>query len=85
MLLNRAADEGFDQEGIYVSMSAALDDPSAWSTPAKIMDGGQWYLQVIGVENGQGTDKLAGEEARFFMSGRSSYTIRFKKVNAQGQ
>ena len=85
MLLNRAADEGFDQEGIYVSMSAALDDPSAWSTPAKIMDGGQWYPQVIGVENGQGTDKLAGEEARFFMSGRSSYTIRFKKVNAQGQ
>jgi hypothetical protein len=82
MLLNRAADESFDQEGIYVSMSAGLDDPSAWSTPAKIMDGGQWYPQVIGIEEGAGTDKLAGEEARFFMSGRSSYIIRFRRANS---
>jgi hypothetical protein len=28
MLLNRAADESFDQEGIYVSMSAGLENPS---------------------------------------------------------
>jgi hypothetical protein len=36
MLLNRAADENFDQEGIYVSMSTALDDPATWSVPTKI-------------------------------------------------
>jgi hypothetical protein len=60
-------------------MSARLDDPSTWSTPAKIMDGGQWYPQVIGTEDGSGTDKLAGEEARFFMSGRSSWVIRFRR------
>jgi hypothetical protein len=54
MLLNRAADESFDQEGIYVSMSPGLDDPSTWSTPAKIMDGGQWYPQVFGAEDGAG-------------------------------
>jgi hypothetical protein len=82
MLLNRAADESFDQEGIYVSMSAGLEKPSTWSAPAKIMDGGQWYPQVIGTEDGAGTDKLAGEEARFFMSGRSSYVIRFKRPSS---
>ena len=82
MLLNRAADESFDQEGIYVTMSAGLDTPSTWSAPAKIMDGGQWYPQVIGIEDGAGTDKLAGEEARFFMSGRSSYVIRFKRSSS---
>jgi hypothetical protein len=81
MLLSRAADESFAQEGIYVSMSASLDDPGAWSAPTKIMDGGQWYPQVIGTEDGVGTDKSAGREARFFMSGRSQYVIRFKRLN----
>ncbi len=70
MLLNRAADESFSQEGIYVSMNASLDSPGSWSVPTKIMDGGEWYPQVIGTEDGAGTDKFAGREARFFMSGR---------------
>jgi hypothetical protein len=82
MLLNRAADETFAQEGIYVSMSPHLADPKAWSAPTKIMNRGQWYPQVIGLETGTGTDKLAGREARFFMSGRSSYVIRFNKLAA---
>jgi hypothetical protein len=80
MLLNRAADESFSQEGIYVSLSVNIENPSAWSAPAKIMDGGQWYPQVVGVEDGEGTDKLAGREARFFMSGRSDYFIRFNRL-----
>jgi hypothetical protein len=45
------------------------------------MDGGQWYPQVIGTEQGAGTDKFAGHEARFFMSGRSSYIIRFNRAD----
>ena len=80
MLLNRAADESFSQEGIYLSMSGSLDDPTTWSAPTKIMDGGQWYPQVIGMEDGVGTDKLAGREARFFVGGRSSYVIRFNRL-----
>jgi hypothetical protein len=80
MLLNRAADESFAQEGIYVSMSPHLTEPTAWSPPIKIMDRGQWYPQVIGLEDGTGTDKLAGREARFFMGGRSSYLIRFNRL-----
>ena len=58
-------------------MSTKLENPASWSVPGKIMDGGQWYPQVIGVEPREGTDKLAGREARFFMSGQSKYVIRF--------
>jgi len=80
MLLNRAADESFSQEGIYLSMTTNIEEPASWSPPTKIMDGGQWYPQVIGTEEGLGTDKLAGREARFFVSGRSEYVIRFNKA-----
>lgn len=80
MLLNRAEDESFTQEGIYITMSPSLETPSTWAPPAKIMNGGQWYPQVMGVEQGAGTDKYAGQVARFFMSGRSAYVIRFNRA-----
>ena len=72
MLLNRAKDENYAQEGIYVSFAPRLDDPSLWTAPQKILNGGKWYPQVVGSSLGTGTDKLAGASARFFMSGRSS-------------
>ena len=78
MLLNRAEDERFTQEGIYVSFAAALDDPRAWSSPARILRGGEWYPQVAGLEPGQGTDRLAGASARFFITGTSSHSIEFQ-------
>ncbi len=77
MLLNRASDENFSQEGIYVSFSPRLDDPLAWSPPRKILNGGAWYPQVVGIEPGRGTDRWAGQLARFYMSGRSDYVIEF--------
>jgi hypothetical protein len=77
MLLNRTKDEQFTQEGIYVSFAQRLDDPAAWTTPMKIVDGGSWYPQVIGLESGEGSDKWAGARARFFMGGASSQFIEF--------
>ncbi len=77
MLLNRAKDESYGQEGIYVSYAPRLDDPSLWTAPAKILNGGKWYPQVIGSAADSGTDKLAGAAARFFMSGRSDWMIHF--------
>lgn len=77
MLLNRARDVDWNQEGIYVAFSPRLDDPSAWSRPVKILDGGGWYPQVIGLEPGRGTDKEAGEVARLFVEGWSRHLIRF--------
>jgi hypothetical protein len=76
MLLNRAKDIHWSQEGIYISYATRLDDPSAWSKPRRLIVGGQWYPQVLGLEN-WGTDKIAGGTARFFMSGQSDYLIRF--------
>ena len=78
MLLNRAKNEHFDNEGIYVSFSAALDDAAAWSAPRKLMNGGDWYPQVAGLEPG-GTDRQAGQRARFFLVGRSSRYIEFSR------
>jgi hypothetical protein len=77
MLMTRAADAAWSNEGIYVSYADALDDPLAWSTPKKLLSGGAWYPQVMGLERGRGTDTLAGEYARFFMGGRSDHLIRF--------
>ena len=77
MLLNRAKDEHYTQEGIYVSFAPTLDDPSQWSLPHKLLTGGKWYPQVVGSTLGTGTDKIAGASARFFMSGRSDWMINF--------
>jgi hypothetical protein len=79
MLLNKAKDSDFTGEGIYVAFAPRLDDPHLWSTPVKILNDDAWYPQVIGLEAGAGTDKVAGEWARLFVSGRSSYLIHFSK------
>ncbi len=79
MLLNRAKDDHFGQEGIYVSFSPTIADPTQWTTPARIMSGGGWYPQVIGMEAGSGTDRIAGRRARFFMTGRSDRFIEFDR------
>ncbi len=77
MLLNRTADNDFTQEGIYVSFSDRLDVPSRWTPPTRLLRGGSWYPQVVGIEPGEGTDKLARGRARFFMGGESNYLIDF--------
>lgn len=77
MLLNRARDEIFNNDGIYVSFAPTLGDPGAWSAPRKILDGGGWYPQVAGPEPGTGTDKQMGRRARFFLTGRSTRYIEF--------
>lgn len=79
MLLNRAKDDQFGQDGIYVSYSPTLSDPTQWTSPIKILNGGEWYPQVIGTEAGTGTDRIAGKRARFFMTGRSTRFIEFER------
>ena len=79
MLLNRARDASWTQEGVYVAFTPTLNDPGTWSIPQRLLAGGSWYPQVIGTELGFGTDRLSGERARFFTSGRSDYIIQFFK------
>ena len=77
MLLNRARDVEWTNEGIYVAFASSLETPRGWSSPSRILEGGRWYPQVIGLEPGSGTDKLAGRVARFFLSGESDHLIEF--------
>ena len=77
MLLNRTVDDDWTQDGVYVSFSSTLDDPAQWTPPERILEGGPWYPQVIGLEPGSGTDKVAGETARLFIGGESTRVIRF--------
>jgi len=79
MLLNRSRDDQFSNEGIYVSFSPTLDDPRRWSAPHKLMNGGGWYPQAVGLEAGTGTDRLAGQRARFFLTGKSEHVIEFQR------
>jgi hypothetical protein len=79
MLLNRAKDESYSQAGIYVSFAPRLDDPRLWTPPQKLMTGGRWYPQVIGLAPGNGTDKVAGASARLFLGGRSDWIINFSR------
>jgi hypothetical protein len=79
MLLNRARDADWTQEGIYVSFASRLDDPSSWSAPVKILNTAAWYPQVMGIEDGSGTDKVAGRVARLFVGGTSDHVIQFIK------
>ncbi|MEZ5401069.1 MAG: hypothetical protein R2729_15465 [Bryobacteraceae bacterium] len=77
MLLNRSCCEpGWPQEGVYISTSPDIGNPKTWTEPQKIVDGGNWYPQVIGAGEGE-SDKLAGRVARLFIGGYSEYEIVF--------
>ncbi|MBL9186770.1 MAG: hypothetical protein JNK23_04780 [Opitutaceae bacterium] len=83
MLMSHAAGEpGWSQQGIYVSFCADLSKPDGWSPPRKILDKSEfsgWYYfypQVMGLEPG-GTDTLAGQVARLYVSGSSRWEIEF--------
>jgi hypothetical protein len=79
MLMNRAANDDFRNDGVYVSYATKLDEPHRWSAPRKILHGGGWYPQVAGLEPATGTDREAGQRARLLLTGRSDYVIEFQK------
>ena len=82
MLLNHAVNRYWAQEGIYISFSRDLRDPTGWSQPQRILEGGEFYPQVIGTGSGE-TDRLAGRVARFFLSGASRWEIVFETPDDQ--
>jgi hypothetical protein len=76
ILMNRAQDTSWKQEGIYVTFNSDLSNPFGWTEPQKIHSSGDWYPQIIGIGKGE-TDKRAGRKARFFLKGRSAWEILF--------
>jgi hypothetical protein len=81
LLLNRAVDRRWQQEGVYVSFNPDLANPAGWSAPQKILDStgpDRWYPQVIGLDKTKNeTDKLSGRVARLFVRGQSRWEIEF--------
>ncbi len=83
MLLNRAQDKNWGQEGIYISYNTHLDHPEEWSRPEKILgadelEKSRWYPQVMGLDaSARETDKLAGKKARLFVAGLSKWELEF--------
>ena len=84
MLMARAIDASaqWTTEGIYIAYADRLLTSLAWSEPEKLLEGGAWYPQVIGLRPGLGTDAQAGRVARFFMAGVSQYLIEFERPDA---
>ncbi|MEJ5313844.1 MULTISPECIES: hypothetical protein [Anaerolinea] len=76
ILMNRAIDPRWAQDGIYISFTPDLSQPHRWTPPVKILDEKGWYPQVIGLENGD-TDREAGASARLFIHGISRYILHF--------
>jgi len=82
MLLNRAIDPLWKQEGIYVSLSPDLSNPASWSEPVRLLESTGWYPQVIGEDRAmQDTDREAGEFCRLFIHGTSRHILRFTADN----
>lgn len=78
ILMNRAVDPRWAQEGIYLSLAPDLSQPETWSQPLKILDEKGWYPQIIGLAPGD-TDREAGEAGRLFIHGVSRYGMRFAR------
>ena len=77
-LLNHAAGYGFEQEGIYITLSRDLIE---WTEPQRLMDADQWYPQAMGLEPG-GTDRNAGKLLRLYVSGVSDVVLEFDAPGA---
>ena len=79
MLLNHSCcTPGWPQKDVRVTFNPDLGNPSGWSVPQPIVDGGAWYPQVLGF-GPEGTDSLAGKFARLYMYGRSTSRIVFHR------
>lgn len=77
MLLNRSCcDAGWPQAGIYISFNPNVSDPEGWTAPVKMLDDSGWYPQIIGMGEGE-SDSVAGQKARLYIYGHSSYEIMF--------
>ncbi len=94
ILLNRAIDGNWAQEGVYVMFSRDLSDPTAWTAPRKLIDKKDlvqdpakesgWYPQIIGTNaTERETDKRAGRVARLFQQGTSRWELVFLRPGEQ--
>ena len=80
ILMNRAIDPRWKQDGIYLSLAADISDPQSWSEPVRILEDSGWYPQVVGSDTTRReTDREAGRTVRLFIHGVSKYRLHFSR------
>ena len=85
VLMNRSCVRRAFPKKEFTWRSTRISNPAGWSGPVRIWAGSkqgydppEWYAQVLGTGPGE-TDKLAGQVARFFLAGTSTYEIVFAR------
>lgn len=80
ILMNRAIDPRWKQEGIYLSLTPDISDPHSWTPPLRVLDSEGWYPELIGTDYvRQETDRVCGANCRLFIHGKSNHVVRFAK------
>jgi hypothetical protein len=68
----------YPQDGIFIAYSGDLANPKGWSAPVRLISDPGWYPEVIGLDT-NGSDRLAGQTARFYIAGESHWQIVFNQ------
>ena len=80
ILMSHAIDPRWKQEGIYVSLTPDISDPTSWSAPQRLLETNGWYPEVIdGDAARRNHDRELDAEGRLFIHGISDYRIRFSR------
>lgn len=83
VLMNRSCcSPEWPQEGIYLTMTRDIGDPSLWSAPVKVLDAGDWYPWVLGTGPGE-TSSEAGNPVRLFVRNASEWELVFRRADEQ--
>ncbi len=77
-IINRTLGEDYTQEGSYLSFSQDLIN---WTTPQKVVDGGDWYPELAGISV-QDTSSIGGKSLRLYVHGTSDSIIEFEQSDA---
>ncbi|MBL8174740.1 MAG: hypothetical protein JNK48_08720 [Bryobacterales bacterium] len=78
VLMNRSCcDTDWPQEGVYITINPDLNDPTGWTEPFKVVDGGDWYPWFQGAEEGE-TSSRAGQRTHLFLRQTSEWDILFR-------
>ncbi len=73
-VINRSQGEQYVEDGVYITFS---QDLLHWSEPQKILDGGSWYGEAMGLGPGE-TDSLAGASMLIYNDGIAQALLTLK-------
>ena len=73
-LINHTVGGDYTQEGSYITFS---HDLLTWTQPQKVVDGGDWYAEFVGI-GADDTSSVAGQSLRLYIHGASTAIVQFE-------